>query len=105
MFVSAFLFFFRSDLFAFVIKMPILHRLACFRDDIIFFIYLYQWWIYPVDHKRSNEYGQGGDDSETVALPENEAMIDIDSSVKTLGVDSDSGNTNKVEQDRHLKID
>lgn len=30
------------DLFAFIIKMPLLHRLACFRDDIIFFIYLYQ---------------------------------------------------------------
>lgn len=33
---------FIDDLFAFIIKMPILHRLACFRDDIIFFIYLYQ---------------------------------------------------------------
>jgi hypothetical protein len=33
---------FIDDLFAFIIKMPIMHRLACFRDDIIFFIYLYQ---------------------------------------------------------------
>ena len=33
---------FVDDLFAFVIKMPLLHRIACFRDDIIFFIYLYQ---------------------------------------------------------------
>ena len=43
--------------------MPIMHRLSCFRDDIIFFIYIYQWWIYPVDHSRANEFGQGGDDS------------------------------------------
>lgn len=28
--------------FAFVIKMPTMHRLSCFRDDIIFFIMLYQ---------------------------------------------------------------
>jgi hypothetical protein len=37
-----------DDLFAFVIKMPTLHRLACFRDDIIFLIYLYQKYKYPV---------------------------------------------------------
>lgn len=43
--------------------MPLLHRLACFRDDIIFLIYLYQRWIYTVDMTRVNEFGQGGDDS------------------------------------------
>ncbi|TFY83691.1 hypothetical protein EWM64_g321 [Hericium alpestre] len=47
-----------DDLFAFIIKMPILHRLACFRDDIVFLIFLYQRWIYRVDPKRVNEYGQ-----------------------------------------------
>ncbi|CAN6475418.1 unnamed protein product [Victoria cruziana] len=52
-----------DDLFAFVIKMPMLHRLSVFRDDIIFLIYLYQRWIYPVDHKRVNEFGFGGEDS------------------------------------------
>jgi hypothetical protein len=31
-----------DDLFAFVIKMPILHCLSVFRDDVIFLIYLYQ---------------------------------------------------------------
>uniref|UniRef100_A0A0D6QVL4 Uncharacterized protein n=1 Tax=Araucaria cunninghamii TaxID=56994 RepID=A0A0D6QVL4_ARACU len=51
-----------DDLFAFVIKMPILHRLSVFRDDIIFLIYLYQRWIYPVDKKRVNEFGFGGED-------------------------------------------
>ncbi|KAK8814234.1 hypothetical protein WA158_008096 [Blastocystis sp. Blastoise] len=48
---------FIDDLFSFVIKMPTLHRIACFRDDIIFFIFLYQKWIYPVDKTRKNEYG------------------------------------------------
>ena len=42
--------------------MPILHRLATFRDDIIFFIYLYQAWTYRIDYTRVNEFGQGGED-------------------------------------------
>lgn len=55
---------FIDDLFAFVIKMPWLHRLATLRDDVIFFIYLYQTWIYRVDYSRVNEFGQGGDEEE-----------------------------------------
>ena len=27
---------------SFCIKMPILHRLACFRDDVVFLVFLYQ---------------------------------------------------------------
>lgn len=56
--------------------MPVLHRLACFRDDVVFVVFLYQVglgqccseacqanrsmqrWIYRVDPKRVNEYGQ-----------------------------------------------
>ena len=49
---------FIDDLFAFVIKMPWMHRLSCLRDDFIFFIFLYQRWIYPVDKLRINEFGQ-----------------------------------------------
>lgn len=48
---------FIDDIFAFVIKMPTLYRLGCFRDDIIFFIFLYQRWIYRVDPSRVNEFG------------------------------------------------
>ncbi|KAK9508012.1 hypothetical protein O3M35_007763 [Rhynocoris fuscipes] len=46
---------FIDDLFAFIISMPIAHRLACFRDDIVFLIYLYQRWLYPVDKTRLDE--------------------------------------------------
>ncbi|KAG9402178.1 Cleft lip and palate associated transmembrane protein 1 [Aphanomyces cochlioides] len=46
---------FIDDLFAFIIQMPTMHRISCFRDDIIFFIYLYQRWIYPVDNSRRHE--------------------------------------------------
>lgn len=66
--------------------MPWLHRLACFRDDVVFCILLYQVrlpilpsgflilyrlsglrlvihadgqrWIYRIDYSRVNEYGQ-----------------------------------------------
>jgi len=53
---------FIDDLFAFVIRMPTLYRLGCFRDDIIFLIFLYQRWIYRVDPKRVNEFGTSMDD-------------------------------------------
>lgn len=62
---------FIDDVFAFIITMPTAHRVACFRgrfrrfqsvllfqftflllDDIIFLVYLYQRWLYPVDKKR-----------------------------------------------------
>ena len=41
-----------DDLFSFIITMPTLHRISCFRDDVIFVIYLYQRWIYRVDKTR-----------------------------------------------------
>jgi CRISPR/Cas system CMR-associated protein Cmr5 small subunit len=43
---------FIDDLFAFIITMPTAHRVACFRDDIVFLIYLYQRHLYPVDPTR-----------------------------------------------------
>lgn len=52
---------FIDDIFAFVIKMPTMYRIGCFRDDIVFFIFLYQRWIYKVDHKRLNEFGFSGE--------------------------------------------
>lgn len=53
---------FIDDIFAFVIKMPTMYRIGCFRDDIIFLIYLYQRWIYRVDLTRVNEFGVSGED-------------------------------------------
>ncbi|XP_075483406.1 uncharacterized protein LOC142523482 [Primulina tabacum] len=57
-----------DDLFAFVIKMPTLHRLSVFRDDVIFFIYVYQRWVYPVDKKRVNEFGFAGEDDKSLVV-------------------------------------
>merc|ERR1711915_635333 len=52
---------FIDDIFAFVIKMPTMYRIGCFRDDIVFFIFLYQKYAYRVDHSRVNEFGFSGD--------------------------------------------
>ncbi|XP_005184105.1 lipid scramblase CLPTM1L isoform X1 [Musca domestica] len=43
---------FIDDFFAFIISMPTAHRVACLRDDVVFLIYLYQRWLYPVDKNR-----------------------------------------------------
>jgi len=48
---------FIDDLFAFIITMPTAHRVACFRDDIVFLIYLYQRWLYPIDKNRLDVSG------------------------------------------------
>ncbi|XP_067267532.1 lipid scramblase CLPTM1L [Chanodichthys erythropterus] len=53
---------FIDDVFAFIITMPTSHRLACFRDDVVFLVYLYQRWLYPVDKTRVNEYGVSYDE-------------------------------------------
>jgi hypothetical protein len=50
---------FIDDLFAFIIRMPTMARISCFRDDIVFFVYLYQRWLYPVDQSRPMEGGGG----------------------------------------------
>ncbi|CAB3405133.1 unnamed protein product [Caenorhabditis bovis] len=55
---------FIDDLFAFIITMPTAHRMACFRDDIVFLVYLYQRWLYPVDYTRVNEFGESGAETE-----------------------------------------
>ncbi|GAA5987805.1 hypothetical protein JCM11641_004935 [Rhodosporidiobolus odoratus] len=60
-----------DDFFSFIIKMPLLHRLACFRDDVVFLM-----WIYKVDPTRENEYGQKLTDEEAEALLDKQAKED-----------------------------
>ncbi|KAK8035327.1 Cleft lip and palate transmembrane protein 1-like [Apiospora rasikravindrae] len=78
---------FIDDLFAFTIKMPFLHRMATFRDDIIFFIYLYQRWAYKIDYTRVNEFGQGGDDEEEEEAKKAEvkSLPNLDAAAETVG--------------------
>merc|ERR1711974_172111 len=65
---------FIDDIFAFVIKMPTMYRIGGFRDDIVFFIFLYQRYIYRVDHSRVNEFGFSGEmleEKEKAAIEKN----------------------------------
>ena len=72
-----------DDLFSFCISMPTLHRLACFRDDVIFVIYLYQMYMYKVDKSRVNEFGQGGDDAKDV-VKGTEPVVKTDTPAKPI---------------------
>eukprot|EP00927_Polykrikos_kofoidii_P061596 TRINITY_DN56428_c0_g1_i1.p1 TRINITY_DN56428_c0_g1~~TRINITY_DN56428_c0_g1_i1.p1 ORF type:complete len:627 (+),score=131.67 TRINITY_DN56428_c0_g1_i1:61-1881(+) len=59
---------FIDDLFSFIIKMPTMHRMSCFRDDIVFVVYLYQRRIYPEDRSRLFDEDDGpGEEQEEVA--------------------------------------
>ncbi|KAL1122303.1 hypothetical protein AAG570_003708 [Ranatra chinensis] len=68
---------FIDDIFAFVIKMPTMYRLGCFRDDVVFFIFLYQRWIYKTDPTRINEFGFSADmeDETKTGKPSENASI------------------------------
>ncbi|KAI7806352.1 lipid scramblase CLPTM1L-like isoform X2 [Triplophysa rosa] len=48
---------FISDVFSGIITTPGPHQLACFRDDVVFLVYLYQRRIYPMSKSRSRDYG------------------------------------------------
>jgi hypothetical protein len=45
-----------DDLYMFLSNMPLLYKIACFRDDVVFVIWAFQCVIYPVDPTRPNEF-------------------------------------------------
>lgn len=71
-----------------------MHRLACLRDDVIFFIYLYQRFKYRTDYTRVNEFGQCTAPTEEMLQEvvvkkneesdNNETSLEMKESVKTL---------------------
>lgn len=83
---------FIDDLFAFTVKMPWLHRLATLRDDVIFFVWLYQSWKYKVDYKRVNEFGQGGDSDEEEKEEKEEAAVTESEKEQKVTTESSSKN-------------
>jgi hypothetical protein len=48
---------FIDDLYAFLSDYPLLYKIACFRDDVVFVVWIFQCWLYPVDPSRVNEFG------------------------------------------------
>lgn len=81
---------FIDDVFAFIITMPTAHRLACFRDDIVFVIYLYQRWLYPVDKSRL-------DDGNAVRMADDDAdatKVEADKLIKSTKSNATNKKTN-----------
>ena len=70
--------------------MPIMHRMACLRDDVIFFIFLYQRYKYRVDYTRVNEFGQ-------CAQPTEEMLAEIEEESKTEIAEADQTATAPVD--------
>ena len=58
---------FIDDCFAFIIKMPTMARIAVFRDDVIFIIYMVQRLYYEVDKSRPAEGFEGPEDEPAAA--------------------------------------
>ncbi|KAG7344529.1 Cleft lip and palate transmembrane protein 1 (CLPTM1)-domain containing protein [Nitzschia inconspicua] len=67
---------FIDDLFSFIIRMPTMARISCFRDDVVFFIYLYQRWLYPVDTSRPVEGGGDGTSTTEPTTSRDEAALE-----------------------------
>eukprot|EP00092_Neocalanus_flemingeri_P039654 GFUD01043186.1.p1 GENE.GFUD01043186.1~~GFUD01043186.1.p1 ORF type:complete len:633 (+),score=190.98 GFUD01043186.1:50-1948(+) len=87
---------FIDDIFAFVIKMPTMYRLGCFRDDIVFFIFLYQKYIYVEDKTRVNEFGYSGEMIEDNGNADNAGAIEKETSaVGDLAVEDKSEDAKK----------
>jgi len=81
---------FIDDLFAFVIKMPIMHRLACLRDDVIFFIFCYQRYKYKTDYTRVNEFGQCSEPTEEMLAESEIETIGSENAVQARNVEGDT---------------
>ncbi|TPP58064.1 Cleft lip and palate associated transmembrane protein 1 [Fasciola gigantica] len=104
---------FIDDLFAFVIHMPTLYRIGCLRDDVIFFIFLYQRWIYPMDPNRVNEFGVSKEMLEKQAKPESKTNeLEATSTLSLTGVDesraeegetSSSNKSDKEKRDSNVR--
>jgi hypothetical protein len=81
-FISTFI----DDLYAFLSDLPLIHKIGCLRDDVVFVVWLFQWWKYPVDEKRVNEFGlvsKGEDEVEKEGEPEEEKPEEEKGKLKT----------------------
>ncbi|GFE54320.1 transmembrane CLPTM1 family protein [Babesia ovis] len=67
---------FVDDVASFLIEMPWMHRLSCFRDDIIFFCYLYQRWAYRVDPNRPSIWKESSPETQTASPQSDPSALD-----------------------------
>ncbi|CAJ1376655.1 unnamed protein product [Effrenium voratum] len=92
---------FIDDIFAFfIIDTSTKYRFMTLRDDIVFFVFLYQRHIYSVDHRRADEYGfvhgEQARDDQALELPKGEA--EKDKPGECAAAHKDSPERNKVQE-------
>ncbi len=80
---------FVDDVFAFLIEMPMKHKIMTLRDDVVFFIFLAQAYMYRVDRHRTNEYGYTYDidDEKEFDAKSNEELVKPTNNDKSLKID------------------
>ncbi len=78
--------------------MPIMHRLACLRDDVIFFIFLYQRYKYRTDFTRVNEFGQCEEPTEEMLADKEETANDS----TTLEKSETQGEIQEIGDDKYV---
>lgn len=66
---------FIDDIAFFLIDMPWMHKLSCFRDDVIFLCYIYQRCIYKVDKNRTQKLNETIDNKSTIENTQAEKAI------------------------------
>lgn len=95
-----------DDLFSFIITMPTMHRISCFRDDIIFVIYMYQRWIYRVDKTRgmyATERPAGyveGDDQKEIKATEADESSEQQATIKKVEAGEKKEKTKKSKKEK-----
>lgn len=95
---------FIDDIFAFVIKMPTMYRIGCFRDDLVFFIFLYQRYIYKMDPTRVNEYGVSKEMLENNGALANSSQGEQQAALdQPASVDSEEGNKGSEQPSQNKK--
>eukprot|EP00397_Hematodinium_sp_SG-2012_P010530 GEMP01010646.1.p1 GENE.GEMP01010646.1~~GEMP01010646.1.p1 ORF type:complete len:657 (+),score=148.36 GEMP01010646.1:484-2454(+) len=66
---------FVDDIFAwFIADVPLAYRIATFRDDICFFVFLYQRFLYRTDYGRANEFGRAYEEEDN-AIKDDETPL------------------------------
>ena len=97
---------FVDDAFAWLIEMPLKHRLMTLRDDVVFLMFLVQVYLYRVDKTRSNEFGysyqdESGEDEDKL---EEKEINDDNREMQILHFHSDKESTNTTYDSNHEKL-
>lgn len=94
-----------DDLYAFAVKTPTLYRVFCFKDDLIFVIYIIQIVIYRNNRRNENDEDEGEEKKIEMEM-ENKALTDGSVKKEEMNkLDSESVGPSKEEENNKLKTE